>query len=130
MKLIKRTKKLELDLNVELGSVILSTASRSKGKLWNHLSNSMLQKGGTEIITSYNYPLYNSRTKIASSHFLSCLAQLFVRCLYIKFQFQEITDHFCTFSRPTEWNIKGHFLIIYIFFFKRKPFAWPSIFLT
>ena len=33
MKLIKRTKKLELDLNIELGSVILSTASRSKGKL-------------------------------------------------------------------------------------------------
>ena len=46
MKLIKRTKKLELNLNIEFGSVILLTISTSKGKIWNHLSNSMLEKVG------------------------------------------------------------------------------------
>ena len=45
MKLIKRTK-LELNLNIEFGSVILLTIFTSKRKVRNHLSNSMLEKVG------------------------------------------------------------------------------------
>ena len=39
MKLFKRTKKLELSLNIEFERAVLSTIFVSRGKLWNHLSN-------------------------------------------------------------------------------------------
>ena len=49
MKLIKRSKELELNLNTEFGSVVLSTISNSMGKLWNHLSKFMLKNAGQDV---------------------------------------------------------------------------------
>ena len=39
MKLFNRTKKLELNMNIEFGRAVLSTIAVSRRKLWNHLSN-------------------------------------------------------------------------------------------
>ena len=47
MKLIKRTEKLEVDVNIEMGRTVLSTISISRVDYkTNHLINSMLKKTG------------------------------------------------------------------------------------
>ena len=41
-----KTKKLEINLNIVFGRVVLSTVSVNKKKLWNHLRNPCLKRKG------------------------------------------------------------------------------------
>ena len=80
MKLIKRTEKLKVDLNIDLERTVLQTISISKGwgEIMEPLNQFHAQKDGTEIILSYlvipsrlkNSP-YIGGTKIVPSRLLS-----------------------------------------------------------
>ena len=78
MKLFNRTKKLDLNLNIEFGKAVLSTIFVSRRKLSNHLSNpcSKRQDRNHPILSNYPVPVekkspYKGGTKIIQSCF-SC----------------------------------------------------------
>ena len=55
-KYMKKTpKKLELNLNIEIGRAVLSTIFISIEKLWNHLCNSMLKETGQKSSHTSSY---------------------------------------------------------------------------
>ena len=144
MKLIKRTK-LELNLNIEFGSVILLAISTSKGKIRNHLSNSMLEKVGQKsqhsmiilsrlknlyITAGKNCPLpFFIPTRLSYKHPLKLFQQMLIihgDQINLKFELQDITVHFSNFSTLTEWEIEGHFLTIHVLFQKIIHFREPQ----
>ena len=59
MKLLKRSKKLKLNLDIEFGRAVLSTISVSRWKLWNKLSDPCLKRRGRNhrTLSSYLVPV-------------------------------------------------------------------------